>query len=134
MNDSFFDNPTGLDPEESGTEINYSTANDLAKLVKSLLEKPLIWEILSTPQYSLYGPELVNTNRFLIDDSNIWQNRIIGGKTGYTEQAGGCLVLVMESPRDRGTLINVILGARGTEDRFNEMKRLVDWLNQAYKW
>ena len=134
MNDTFFDNASGLDPEESGKEMNYSTVNDLIKLVKRLLENPLVWQILSTPQYSLYGPELINTNRFLIDDSNTWQDRIIGGKTGYTEKAGGCLVLVMEPPRGQGTLINVILGARGTEDRFNEMRRLVDWLNQAYKW
>jgi len=134
MNDTFFDNSSGLDPEESGTEINYSTANDMVKLVKRLLEKPLVWQILSTPQYSLYGPELINTNRFLIDDSNIWQDRIIGGKTGYTEKAGGCFLLAMESPRNRGTLINVILGVGGTESRFYEMKRLVSWLNQAYKW
>ncbi len=134
LNDTFFDNPSGLDPEESKTEINYSTVNDLVKLTKKLLEKPLIWEILSVPRYSLYGPELVNTNRFLIDNSNVWQDMIIGGKTGYTEKAGGCLVLVMKATRDQGTLINVILGAKGTEDRFDEMKRLVDWLNQAYKW
>ena len=134
MNDTFFDNPSGLDPEESSTEMNYSTTNDLVKLVKRLLEKPLVWQILSTPRYSLYGPELINTNRFLMDDSNIWQNRIIGGKTGYTEKAGGCLLMVMESPRGQGTLINIILGARGTEDRFGEMEKLVDWLNQAYKW
>lgn len=134
MNDTFFDNSSGLDPEESGTETNRSTANDLVKLVRKLLEKPLVWQILSTPQYSLYGPELVNTNRFLLDDSNNWQGKIIGGKTGYTEKAGGCLLLVMESPKEKGTLINVVLGAEGTENRFYEMKRLISWLNQAYKW
>ena len=134
LNDTFFDNPTGLDPQESKTEMNYSTANDLVKFTKKLLEKPLIWEILSLPRYSLYGPELINTNGFLLDGSADWQDRIIGGKTGYTGEAGGCLLLVIKAPKAQGFLINIILGANGKENRFEEMKKLVDWLKVAYKW
>ena len=134
LNDTFFDNPTGLDPEDSKTEMNYSTANDLVKLVKKILEEPLVWEILSIPKYSEYGPELINTNRFLVDDSTDWQGKIIGGKTGYTSKAGGCLLLVIKAPRSQGFLINIILGVNGKEDRFEEMKELIDWLNKAYKW
>ncbi|MDP1538637.1 MAG: serine hydrolase [bacterium] len=165
LNDTFFDNPTGLDPQESKTEMNYSTANDLVKFTKKLLEKPLIsraeqgerrnfvsslWEILSLPRYSLYGPEVINTNRFLLkedkssslaftevqalDGSTDWQDRTIGGKTGYTGEAGGCLLLVIKAPKAQGFLINIILGANGKENRFEEMKKLVDWLKIAYKW
>lgn len=134
MNDTFFDNPTGLDPEESKTELNYSTANDLVKLAEKLLEKPLVWKILSTPKYSLYGPQLVNTNEFLFDGSGVWDGRIVGGKTGYTEMAGGCMLLVLNAPENQGLLINIILGANGTNDRFKEMEKLVDWINSAYNW
>ncbi len=134
LNDTFFDNPTGLDSEESKTEMNYSTANDLAKFAKKLLEKPLIWQILSLPKYSLYGPELINTNEFLLDGSAQWQDRIIGGKTGYTDKAGGSLLLVMKAQKAQGLLINVILGANERESRFDEMRKLVEWLKSAYKW
>jgi len=134
LDDTFFNNPSGLDPEDSKTEMNYSTANDLVKLTKKLLEKPLIWDILSIPRYSEYGPELINTNRFLIDDPADWQEKIIGGKTGYTDKAGGCLLLVIKAPRNQGFLISIILGADGKENRFEEMRKLIDWLNQAYKW
>ncbi|MDD2696772.1 MAG: serine hydrolase [Candidatus Pacebacteria bacterium] len=134
MADTFFDNPTGLDPEESKTELNYSTANDLLKLAKKLLEKPLVWKILSTPKYSLYGPQLVNTNEFLFDGTGVWDGRIVGGKTGYTEMAGGCMLLVLNAPKNEGLLINIILGANGTNDRFKEMEKLVDWINSAYNW
>jgi len=134
MNDTFFDNPTGLDPEESKTELNYSTVNDLLKLAKKLLEKPLVWKILSTPKYSLYGPQLINTNEFLFDGTGVWDGRIVGGKTGYTELAGGCMFLVLNAPGNQGLLINIILGANGTNDRFKEMERLVDWTNSAYNW
>ena len=134
LKNTFFDNPSGLDPEESKTEMNYSTASDLAVFTKKLLEKPLIWEILSLPRYSLYGPELVNTNKFLLNGSSYWQDRIIGGKTGYTDEAGGCLLLAVRAPKGQGILINIILGADGRENRFDEMEKLVEWVKSAHKW
>jgi len=131
LKDTYFVNPSGLDPEENKleTDINYSTANDLAKLTKELLKKPLIWEILSTPRYNLYGPELLNTNYLLGEVPGI-----VGGKTGYTDMAQGCMILVTLAPKNAGFLINVILGTNGKNGRFEEMKKLVNWLNTAYKW
>jgi len=134
LKDTFFDNPSGLDPEEAKTEMNYSTVADLAVFSKKLLEKPLIWEILSLPTYSLYGPELINTNKFLLNGSSYWQNRIIGGKTGYTDEAGGCLLLAVRAPKGQGISINIILRADGRENRFDEMKKLVEWVKSAHKW
>jgi len=134
--DTFFNNPSGLDPEDSKTEMNYSTASDLVKLTKKLLTKPLIWEILSLARYSEYGPELINTNSFLFQEDKFssWQDRIIGGKTGYTDKAKGCLLLVIKAPKSQGFLINIILGADGKENRFEEMRKLVDWLKLGYHW
>ena len=129
LKNTFFINSTGLDPDEE--EPNISTVFDLAKLTKELLEKSLIWEILSTPEYNAFGPELTNTNELLFDESFSWQAEIIGGKTGYTEKAGQCFLLVLEAPKNKGILINVILG---TQDKFEEMKKLTDWLNNAYTW
>lgn len=130
MEDTFFVNPTGLDPEKPETGINQSTAEDLARLIERLLEKPLVWEILSLPVYSLSGPELINTNRFLLKETD----RIVGGKTGYTDLAGGCLALVTEAPKDKGLIINIILGTNGRENRFEEMEKLINWLEIAYQW
>ncbi len=131
LNDTFFVNSSGLDPEENKpkTKINYSTTSDLAKLTKELLKKPLIWEILSTPKYDSYGPKLVNTNELLGEIPGI-----VGGKTGYTYAAGGCIILVTIAPKDSGYLVNVILGADGQNGRFGEMEKLVNWVNIAYKW
>ena len=134
LRDTFFDNPSGLDPEESKTEMNYSSTADFIAFSKKLLGEPLIWEILSLPRYSLYGPELVNSNKLLLEDSAYWQDKIIGGKTGYTSLAGGCLFLVTKAPKDQGILINIILGANGRENRFDEMKKMVEWIKAAHKW
>jgi len=135
LKNTAFVNTTGLDPEdwEPTDRINISTVSDLAELTKTLLPESLVWQILSTPEYNYFGPELVNTNQLLTDDTIDWQNRIIGGKTGYTDMAGGCFLLVLESP-DKGTLVNIILGTENTDARFQEMKTLVNWLNQAHQW
>jgi len=126
LENSFFDNTTGLDPEESGTKPNYSTAKDLVKITRELLNHPLAWEILTTLTYNSYGSELVNTNELLGEMPGI-----VGGKTGYTEEAGGCMLLVVKAPKNKGYLINVVLG---TEDRFLTMKELVSWTKTAYRW
>jgi len=127
-NTRFF-NSTGLEPEEDKftTQFNYSTANDLVKLTKELLKKPLIWEILSTPIYNPYGPELKNTNELLFNESPDQRTKIIGGKTGYTEKAGGCMLLVLEDKKG-SKFINVILGAQSVEARITEMQKLINWL------
>jgi len=149
LENTFFINSTGLDPEEPETRINpvkdktlkasdgcgclrqpisngvnYSTVTDLVKFTKELLKKPLIWEILSTPKFDLYGPELINTNEFL-EESVIWQNSIIGGKTGFTDRAGECFLLVLMTPKNSGYFINIILGSN---DRFKEMRKIIEVL------
>lgn len=127
LTNTHFSNPTGLDDLQ-----NFSTAKDLTKLTAYLLKEPLFWRITSTSEFDLYTLDetfhhkIINTNELLGEIPSI-----VGGKTGETPQAKGCLLLVIEAPEDRGYLINIILGS---EDRFGEMERLVDWLNLAYKW
>lgn len=123
----------GLDPDEPEGPINRSTAEDLANFSIYLLEnKPRILGILSLPEFNLYTASGVfhhtirNTNELLGEIPGI-----IAGKTGKTPIAGGCLIIISEAPAKEGKIINVILGS---SDRFKEMKKLVGWLNKAYKW
>jgi len=126
LNNTKFFNVTGLDPEESGTRLNYSSGQDLILLTKKLLSHPLIWQILATEKYTLLGPELTNTNELLGGMPGI-----IGGKTGYTEEALGCMLLVVKAPKNQGEIINVILGS---PSRFLDMEKLVNWVEVAYNW
>jgi len=125
MSDTYFEDPMGISTN------NQSSTKDLVILVEHLLEKPLVWEILKKPEFELKLPDgvlhhtLKNTNEILQEwGSNL---EIVGGKTGYTLKANGCFVLVLRVVED-GYLINVILGSN---DRFSEMKQLVDWLTAA---
>ena len=120
LKNTYFINPTGLDPNELTKPINSSTVRDLTKFAEYLLKHNLIWEILSTEKINLYGQTLVNTNQLLGKIPGI-----IGGRTGWTLMAGGSLLLVLQVPE--GYLINIILGAPTPESRFEEMKKLIDW-------
>ena len=123
-NTRFIDS-TGYDPS------NVSTALDLAKLIKYSLSKPLVWDILKTPVIDLFSVDekinhhLVNNNQLL--------NRLpemIGGKTGYTEEANECMLSLIRAP-DKTNLVIVVLGAK---DRFLETEKLANWAKEAYIW
>lgn len=132
LKDTFFVNPTGLDPDNPSDPINYATAEDLVKLANYSLEKtPLIWEILATPEFDLYLPDGVLHHKLKNINELLKEIPQIGGKTGWTPQAQGCLLLVYQAPENKGKIINVILGSK---DRFGEMKKMIEWLNKAYRW
>lgn len=123
LENTFFVNPTGLDPKKSGEPINYSTAKDLVKLAKYItFERPLIWKISIIPEHK----NATNTNELLNQISGI-----IGGKTGETPLAGKCLLLLVRAPKNKGFVVNVVLNS---ENHFEEMKKLIDWTKNAYKW
>lgn len=123
LQNTFFANSTGLDPDDPEAPINYSTADDLVKFAKYLMkEQPLIWEISTIKAFE----DNVNTNDLLEELPGI-----IGGKTGWTEKAQGCLLLILKSPDQKNRVINVVLGSK---NRFEDMRKLIDWLNNAYKW
>jgi len=122
MGNTFFLEPTGLAPE------NVSTSFDLIKLTKYILNyHPEISQISRLKEYELanYGI-LINTDELLGEVPEI-----VVGKTGFTLEAKGCLLLTLKNPREDGYLFYVVLGA---DDRFSEMKKMIEWANTAYQW
>jgi D-alanyl-D-alanine carboxypeptidase len=131
LSETFFAGPTGINPE------NKSSVEDLIKLSQKIAQNyPLIFEITSLPEFDLYNSEgifhhkLTNTNSLLLEPP-VQDEKIIGGKTGFTEKASGCLLLVTQKNNIDGYFIYIILGSA---DRFAEMKKLIDWTDRAYKW
>jgi D-alanyl-D-alanine carboxypeptidase (penicillin-binding protein 5/6) len=119
LENTHFSNPTGLDPEnlkwslENSDYFNYSTAKDLVLLGKYILENyPLIFEFSN------------QKNKIQLLENQ----RLVGMKTGYTDEAGGCIFLIFSN--DNGDyFLNVILGAKSKEERFLQMQKLIDWIN-----
>jgi len=123
LRDTYFADPTGLNPK------NRSTAFDLAKLVAKAYEYPLI-SAYTTAFYryvNVNGEKIKfkNTNKLLAKDS--W--KIDVSKTGYIREAGRCLVLrtwIGQRP-----VIIVVLDSRSTAKRFEDVRRLRLWAENA---
>lgn len=119
-----FSDPTGL------SDKNVSTAFDIAKAVKETFPKSSIWNILKEKQtdiYSLSGAKhnLKNTNEM------ISKNYIIAGKTGFTSKAKGTFAAIADAGNNGKEIISVVLGS---DDRFGDTKKLVDWARKNFKW
>ncbi len=95
-----FANPSGLPEKE-----HYTTAKELALIMFYAMKNQTFRKITATTQYKIHENTIVNHNKLLKLYSDC-----IGGKTGYTMEAGRCLVSVAE--RRGVSLICVTLGIR----------------------
>ncbi len=132
-----FANPHGLHNDD-----HYTTALDLAHIVKAAMEYDLFRQIVYTSVYetaatNMSGPRtFYNTNGLITQ----WRfrgylyDKAIGVKTGSTDEAGYCLASAAVDGDDY--LIAVVLGAQMLTDekgnitdrqQFSESKRLLKW-------
>lgn len=130
LKNTYFINPTGLDIDNSvPPSYNFSTAADLAEISRyALINYVKIFEISSLNSYEILDAEndfhhlAINRNELLDLNSHVF-----GGKTGYTDTAGGCMILILKDDNEN-YIINVVLGAASQEARFEEMKKLIVWV------
>lgn len=124
LRNTHFTNPHGLSDSE-----HYSTAQDLAILMSYCMKNEMFAKITSTKKFSLDGSDdsysrlLVNHNRLLGTFDGI-----TGGKTGFTKNAGRCLVTACE--RNGVKLCAVTLNA---PDDWNDHKSMYSYGFTLYK-
>ncbi len=90
LKNTHFQNPIGKDHED-----NYSTANDVARLLKYALQNDVFKKIFTTKYYKVpsNGLELRSTlSHYSMLDTSI----IMGSKSGFTKGAGRCLASISE--------------------------------------
>jgi len=123
-----FTNPDGIDEES-----NFSTAKDVIILARSLLKNyPEIFEITRTDQINIKSED--GKNDHLVKNTNKLLGNlpgIVGGKTGYTDEAGESLLLIVEDSTGQHRIVAVVIGANG---RFSEMEKLINWIWGSYEW
>ena len=88
MNSTHFSNPVGYDDEN-----NYSTIEDVAIMMKYALENNTLKDILTMKKYTTSDNKLTvySTLDSLAIKYGVQIDKIIGGKTGTTQNAGRCL-------------------------------------------
>ena len=123
LENTSFVTPSGLDDY---TDDHYSTAYDMAVLTSYAVKNPLFREICSSKNVELeygnppYKRWLANNNKLLR-----YCDGVYGVKTGFTDDAGRCLVSSCE--RDGMTVVCVVLNCG---PMFEESSAL---LEQAFK-
>lgn len=130
MDNTHYEDPAGLDSN------GYSTVYDLYIITKYALRNDKFREIVKRDSYvaknttGTISHSLKQSNR-LITDSYMGA---IGVKTGFTPEAGHCLVGA--ATRDGHTLISVVLNTYYTTPDASaiESKRLLDWGFQNTEW
>lgn len=120
-----FDNPAGFDSPN-----HFSSASDLAKISEEALKNTDLSRIFATKNTEVtsldkkYRHELYNLNKLLSSLSGT-----LGIKTGYTEGAKENLVGLFE--RNGHKVLTIVLGS---DDRFGETSKLVDWTYSNFTW
>jgi serine-type D-Ala-D-Ala carboxypeptidase (penicillin-binding protein 5/6) len=116
--DTKFVNATGLPGDGQ-----YTTVLDLSKILSYAMKFPKLREIIGTPEAKITTEKgkvfyLRSTDRLLWSDK-----KIIGGKTGYTREAGYCFVCAAQGSTK--TILVAILGSPSRKSLWRETEKLV---------
>ncbi len=121
LKNTYFADPSGLDNS------SYSTSEDLVRLTRYALKNPNFRRIVKTVELNLVS----DTHKFLplYNQTNLLTTYpgVAGVKTGYTEEAGLCLVTYAEN--EGIELIGVVLNS---PDRKGDMVKMLDFGFGAY--
>lgn len=136
LNGTHYSNPVGLHEEET-----YTTARDTYTLTKYALKYDLFKTVTSQSRYHFEttkgtGRTLSTTNFLLDKNTNYWYQYASGVKTGFTDDAGRCLVST--ASYNNYNYMCILFGCTNSTLRrydFLETKALYRWAfnNFSYK-
>ncbi|MCF8007090.1 MAG: D-alanyl-D-alanine carboxypeptidase [Methylovulum sp.] len=116
MMNSHFNNSDGLPSPD-----HYTTAQDLAILTTALIKEfPDYYRWFSQKEFTYNNIVQHNRNKLLSRDESV-----DGVKTGFTDDAGYCLVA--SALRENMRLISVVMGAKSANARANENQNLLNY-------
>jgi D-alanyl-D-alanine endopeptidase (penicillin-binding protein 7) len=125
LKDTHFSDPTGL------TAANVSSARDLTKMVAAAAHYPLIRELSTTSERTVYANgrpvSFHNTNTLVRSPASGWE--IALQKTGYIREAGKCLV--MQAWLSNRPVVIVLLDSWGRLSRIGDANRIKRWIENA---
>ena len=76
-----FTNATGLHSEDQ-----YSTPHEIGEILRTALKNKTFYQVFTTHSYTFWSSLFKN-----ITDDSVNGGKLMGGKTGYTDEAGHCL-------------------------------------------
>lgn len=127
MKNTHFTNSTGLHERA-----HYSTVEDISILLNYAIKDKVFYEVFTSKRYSTAptnchkdGITFYSTMFQNMENFNIEKDKVLGGKTGYTQQAGLCLASI--SYINGKNYIFVSAKAKGTHE--TEPYHILDAIN-----
>lgn len=127
--DTHFVNPHGLHDEN-----HYTTAADMAKIARAAMGYEAFRDIADIAHIKIPPTNMTEKERYYINTNGLisamryldyYYPKSTGIKTGYTSQAGNCLVA---SASDKGMdLITVLFNGKGVGDSHKDSIRMLDY-------
>lgn len=120
---SHFTNVSGVESSN-----HYTSAYDIAQVAVHALRRPQFRNIVSTKKITIKS---LDGNVYPLETTNILLGEpgILGVKTGWTPGAGECLVTYANKYGHQ-----IVVSVLGSEDRFGETEKLIDWVYSNYSW
>lgn len=129
LKNTHFVTPNGLhDPN------HYTTSYDMSVIAKAAFSNNYILNTIKQKEATIttengFNIPVENRNKLILDkETSLYDKTCIGGKTGYTIQAGKCLVAIFD--RDGRKIIGVIMNSGyDSEDTlvFKDMENLINY-------
>lgn len=124
MENSHFTNPDGYHHDE-----HYMCPNDVALVASLALEEPMIAKYIKMQQDSVIfesGERIAwyNTNHLINPESPYYAAYAVGMKTGYTDEAGQCLLAAFRDGQKE-----IVVGIFGAEKQYQRYEDAVKLFN-----
>lgn len=123
--DAHFTNANGLHDDD-----HYITAYDMAMITRDAVANPMFLSITGSTNYTVSASNkkeartIYQRHKMVLQNSGFHYDGILGGKTGFTDQAG--TTLVTYAKRNGMTLITVVLDSSGY-NVYNDTTALMDF-------
>lgn len=128
-----FANPHGFHDNN-----HYTTARDMSRIMLEAIQNEKFVKLISTYTYTIPPTNIVseerilhNSNKFINPYSNLYYKYCIGGKTGFTDEAGNTLVTYFK--KDNIHLIVVVMKDQGAQNAYVDSKNLAEYGFKSYE-
>ena len=127
--DSSFTSPSGLHKDN-----HYTTPYDMMLIAKAAFKNNTFKKYFTSQSYTIPKTnksgerEVFNTHKMMFSTSPYHIDGVLGGKTGYTEEAGHCLVTFFNNDE-----LNLLVVTMNGETYFNDTKAIIKYLKDNYE-
>lgn len=131
LKNTHFDNPVGMDSKD-----NYSSAHDIAELLKYCLKNPTFKEIFTSRTYTIssINKEIKSTLIGYSRSYGLDTTDITGAKSGFTDGAGLCLASTATIDDVNYLLVTMKANTKNRSNAIRDSLEIYDYYSSNYSY